>query len=88
MSKKERTIGIPRCERCFSSKEAGDQLFSILIVAWLNLPQGRTGLDTGKKVFLALRLVKHRRDETGKSWDSVPWTFLKSRSDKHPSELI
>lgn len=26
-------------------KEAGDQLFSILIVPWLNLPQGRTGLE-------------------------------------------
>lgn len=38
-----------------SSKKAGDQLFSILIVAWLNLPQGRRGLDTWKKIFLAVR---------------------------------
>lgn len=30
-------------------KEAGVQLFSILIVPWLNLPQGRTGLESWEK---------------------------------------
>lgn len=49
---------MPIRESCFSPKESGDQLFSTLTVAWLNLPQGRTGLDTQEKVFLAVRVVK------------------------------
>lgn len=68
----------------------GDQLFSILIVAWLNLPQGRTGLETWekKKMFLSRRVVKpqNRKNREVLGWHS--WGIFKRRLDKHPSEMM